>query len=318
MTTPLNPDEVLQAARNCVRQRDYAQAIELFQQVLAQQPNHVAAHEGLATAAFLSDDYDLAIEHFKKVTMFDPRRSEALVNLGAVYNRKEDYQSAVACLRKALAKDRKSATAYYNLGLAHRGLGQSSMAVSAYKEAIRLCPEMAEAYQNLANVYTDMGNSTQAILHYERALALRPDFERAQRGLQRARAAKLEADRSVSPFGRLVDPVGQSRGPLARTPVRELNDQQRFDDRTTVHRLIKEAEQSASALVHQVRSELEAQLLTFTRAFAQSKDARGFWDEYRTLKQAIDNFHQMYDLHRHRMDALQAHERAMGGEETPA
>ncbi len=317
MNVPTSVDALLDQARKCVRHREYPQAIDLFRQVIAQQDHHVAAHEGLATAAFLSGNYDLAIENFKKVTLLDPRRSEPLVNLGAVYNRKEDFQNSVTILRKALSKDRKSAEAYYNLGMAHRGLGQLSMAVSAYKEAIRLNPEMAEAYQNLANVFVDMGNTTQAILHYERALKLRPDFERARRGLHKAQNAKMQADRAISPFGRLVD-TAQARRPVGTSPARELSEQERFADRSEVHRLIKEAEQSAAGLLHQMKTELEVNLLNFTRAFVQSRDARGFWDEYRLLKQAIDHFYQMADLHRQRMDAFRTHEQAASRDQISA
>jgi len=307
MTTPTEVDELLDQAKQHSRQREYAEAIERYREVLGLDDRHVGALEGLATSAFMVKDYDLAIEHFKRVSMIDPRRARAIINLGAVYNRKGDYQNAVQTLRKALVKDRKSAEAYYNLGIAHRGLNQSSMAVSAYKEAIRLNPEMAEAYQNLANVFVDMGNTHQAILQYKRALDINPDFERAQRGLERAKNAKLDSDNARSPFGRLVD-MSKVKKVGETSTARVMSEQERYDDRMAVHANSKETLLTARALLENLQAELEPHLQEFTRAFNQSKDARGYWDEFQALTKSIENFEQQVDGFMEQTDKLRSHE----------
>lgn len=307
MKTTAELDGLLDQARQCVRDRDFAQAIALYRQAIEADEHHVAAHEGLARAAFLAHDYDLAIAHFLRVSQIEPRRSQALVNLGAVQNRKEDYQGAIQTLRKALSRDRKCAEAYYNLGLAHRGLNQLSMAVSAYKEAIRLNPEMAEAYQNLANVFVEMGNADQAILHYRRALEIRPDFERARRGLERAQGVKQEAKKAISPFGRLVD-ISKVKKAGADDALRSLTDTERFDDRTVVYNKSKEAQRAATALLQLLLNELEEDLLEFTRAVIQSRDVRGFWHEFRQLSETTQSFEQLVDVLQKATDDLRAHE----------
>ncbi|MEZ6050996.1 MAG: tetratricopeptide repeat protein [Planctomycetaceae bacterium] len=294
MTTPATVDGLLDKAKKSSRERDFDAAIQCYQEVLALDEHNVAAHEGLAAAAFMAKNYDLAIQHFQRVSMVDPRRSQAIVNLGAVYNRKGDFNSAVQALRRALAKDRKSAEAYYNLGIAHRGLNQLSMAVSAYKEAIRLNPEMAEAYQNLANVFVEMGNTHQAILHYQRALDIRPDFEKAVRGLERARSTKKELDKTVSPFGRLVD-INKVKKAGESTKVRELSETERYEDRLAVHALAKDALYAARDVHENLESALEPHLQEFTRAFNQSKDARGFWDEFQAMSKSFQDFEELVD-----------------------
>jgi len=309
MTSPADTDPRLAEARQLMRKRDYAAARKAYEQLLDEDDRDAAAHEGLATAAFMLKDYDEAIEHFRRVTMIDPRRSQPLVNMGAVYNRKGEFNTAVTTLRKALAKDRKCAEAYYNLGLAHRGLNQHSMAVSAYKEAIRLAPEMAEAYQNLANVYIDMGNTQQAVTNYERALQIRPDFERARNGLEKAKEAQQKAKTSASPFGRLVDIKQQAkRSDHEAAAVRVMTEQERFDDRQAVHSFAKEAERAAAGLLGQLESELEDKLKEFTRAFTQSSDARGYWAEYTALRESSANFSKFVEILQQRMDDLKHHD----------
>ena len=308
MSAPPETDSRLTEARQCMRKRQYRDAIAKFEEVLADDSRDAAAHEGLATAAFMLKEYDVAIEHFKRVTMVDPRRAQPLINLGAVYNRMGDHNTAVQSLRKALGKDSKSAEAYYNLGIAHRGLNQLSMAVSAYKEAIRLAPEMAEAYQNLANVFVDMGNSQQAVSHYERALQIRPDFERARRGLARAKEAQQQAKETASPFGRLVDETQAKRTENEAVSRRVMTEQERYDDRQAVHGHAKESERAAAALLHQMQSELEARLHAFTRVFTQSSDARAYWGEYSALCEAATSYEKFLDLLQRRVDDLRSHE----------
>jgi len=74
MTTSAELDGLLDQAKERVRQRDYAQAIELYRQAIEADDCQVAAHEGLARAAFLSREYDLAISHFQRIFQLDPRR----------------------------------------------------------------------------------------------------------------------------------------------------------------------------------------------------------------------------------------------------
>jgi tetratricopeptide (TPR) repeat protein len=302
-------ETVLQAARQHLRQREYPQALALYEQVVAKEPTSVTAHEGAATAAFVMQDYPRAIEHFKRAGQLDPRKAQPLVNLGAVYNRMAEFQTAAKVLRQAIGKDRRCAEAYYNLGIAHRGLNQTSMAVSAYKEAIRLAPEMAEAYQNLGNLYVEMGNTQQAILNYKRALEIRPDFERAQRGLERAQNAAVEAKRSISPFGRLVGSGGPTDKDVEPAAMRALTPQERFEDRALVHSHAKEMERAAAVLLNQMREQLEGALLQLTHAFTQSDDRYNFKAEFATFQRARDAFGQVVKVLTERSDALRDHEK---------
>jgi tetratricopeptide (TPR) repeat protein len=308
MPDQLSIDSLIEQARDLMRQRDYPQAVAVYRSAIEQNDMSVAAHEGLAAAAFMMQDYDLAVKHFKRVSMLDPRRAEPLINLGAVYNRKCEYQSAVKQLRHALSKDRKSAEAYYNLGIAYRGMKSYSMAISAYREAIRLKPDMSEAYQNLANAYVEQGNTQQAILNYRRALELRPGFERARRGLEQAQNAASEAKKSMGPFGRLVDP-DQPTIEVKTASHRALTPQERFEDRTQVHQCAKVVEQSAAVLLNQLRDRLIECLLKLNHAFSQSDDRYDFKEEYFAYRAAHAEFQRAVEMLSQQSNALRAHEK---------
>ena len=202
------PDDVTticESAQKLVRDRDFAGAIELFEQAIAVDQAHAAAVEGLATANFLSGNLEAARDGFDKLTHVAPNLGRAYINLGAVCNRLEDYATAAKALRRGLQKERKSSQAYYNLGIAQKGLKQTSMAVSAYREAIRINPDMEEAHQNLGNCYLEMGSFRHAIECFEKALELRPGFDRAQHGIRLAKEGLEKAKRPSGGMGRLVD-----------------------------------------------------------------------------------------------------------------
>lgn len=310
MSATMELDSLLQQARKSLKQKDLQQAVELYDQAIAQAPDSIPAHEGRATAAFVRQDYDRAIEAFRKVLKLDPRRAEPLINIGAVQNRQGQFQQAIKTLRQALAKDRKSAEAYYNLGIAHKGQNQLSMAVSAYREAIRLAPEMAEAYLNLANVYTEMGNIQQAIAQYRRSLELRPDFERAQRGLEIAQNIAAQAKESASPFGRLVR-VDEAKAAQAEAPTRQLSPQERFDDRLAVHGHSKEMERVAMTVLNQLRDELEPALRSLAHEIMQNDGRYSFVDEFGVYQRAFASFQEAVKRLEVSSDKLRDHEKLM-------
>jgi tetratricopeptide (TPR) repeat protein len=308
MSATLVPESLLQQARKCLKQGDLPQAERLYEQAVAQDPGHIGAHEGLATAAFISQKYPRAIELFRRVLQLDPRRAQPLVNIGAIHNRQGEYLQATKILRQALSKDRKCAEAYYNLGIAHKGLNQLSMAVSAYREAIRLSPEMAEAYQNLANVYLEMGNTQQAIVNYRRALELKPDFDRARRGLEKAQNALNQSKQSASPFGRLVQ-IEKAKASSEEAPTRVLTPQERFEDRLGVHGRAKDLERAAAAVLNQLRDELEPALRSLSHEFMQNDGRYNFFDEFGVYQRAFATFQQGVAKLEKTSDALRAHER---------
>lgn len=302
------PDELVDLANACVKDRKIDEAIEHLEQAIGDDSRHVQAHELLAGLCFLKKDYDRAIELFRRVSLLDPKNVGVLVNMGAAYNKQKKYQEAVKILRSALAKDRRCPEAYYNLGIAQRGLNQLAMAVSAYKEVVRLRPEMAEAYVNLGNCLLEMKNHSQAILNYRKALEVKPDFGKAQRLLRRAQDAAQQSKSAISPFGRLVDmdEVEKNAHKLGRKF--ELSPQHRFEDRDVVHRLSKEAELSASELLQRIKDELAPAILDMSRLATEERHGRVWAAELEKLEVAARRYHLQLEQLNELTQALRKHD----------
>ena len=269
MSSVSKSDDRIQRGKKLLRSGEYSAAGAVFQQIIEENPDDVAAHESLGNACFLAGDYDAAIEAFQKVTRLDPKQARACVNLGAVYNRKQEFKQAIDMLRRALQRDRACAEAYYNMGLAHKGLNQTKMAVSAYREAIRLAPDMAEAHLNLANLYAKNQSYPQAESHYEKALQLRPGFQRAENGLQQTRQAVEDQRRNSSPFGRLVPAATVFR---EETPPTQPTARLTKELRDSIYQAAADAGSTARLLAAKLKSECEQELLAMSRTVTRNAE----------------------------------------------
>ena len=276
-------EALCQRGHDALKQRDHAEAADAFEGAIAVDPDCIDGYEGLATVAYLDGDFAEAIKHFSKLTMLAPSESRYYTNIGAIYNRLGEHQKACDALRKAIQRNKKCAESYYNLGIAQRKLKQNAMAVSAYKEAIKLNPSMAEAYQNLGNTYIDMGNLQMAIVNFKKALELKPNFAKARNGLESAEAQLLQNKNSINPFGRLVN----MNPPVAKdAPVagRELNEQERWEERAHVKQIAEEIERLGKACVEYLKQKLEPAVMDVERATAQGADSAY------TISEASENF----------------------------
>ena len=83
----------------------YSQAIAEFEKALAENPEHVGAHLGLALARIQTDELELALRELDKTLELDPELAVARANRGIVLDRMGRPEEAVADYRLALELD---------------------------------------------------------------------------------------------------------------------------------------------------------------------------------------------------------------------
>ena len=307
MAAPSKADLLCEQGKALLKERKVDEAFAMFEQAIQENNRHVPAHESLAAIYFARKDYAKAAAYFQKASQFDPRRIDPIINLGAVQNRMGDFQAAAKTLRLAVSRDRKNTAAYYNLAIAQKGLHQPHLAVSAYKEALKLDPKMVEAIQNLANLYMEMGNIQQAQFQYHKALEIDPTFERAKRGLEKSYVIAEEKKKAVNPFGRLVN-MEELNQRAAVAKHRTLTPQEQYEDRTEVHRIVKEGEHAAVVLLTTLRDRVGPALTRIGHSFSQSDDPRMLMREADHLIDEIAAFERCHAALRARVEELRAHE----------
>lgn len=270
--------------------RKFDDAIHIFQQLIDQDPDDIAPHEGLANTYFAQKNYASAVPVYEKITRLDPKQTKALINLGAAYNCMKKHTEAIAVLRRAIQKDRSSTHAYYNMGLAHRGLGQNSMAISAYREVIRHDQTFIHAHQNLANLFAEMKNFQQAIAHYEKALEINPQFSRAVTGLNTVREKMQEEQQSRNPFGRLVDLDAAHNQQQSPEKIRDMTTEERQKDRFTIATMTSSTEQAATRFLDDLRGKIDPDLQAIDRVISSLQNnqlSTTIFDVHKQFKASI-------------------------------
>jgi predicted O-linked N-acetylglucosamine transferase (SPINDLY family) len=205
----LNP--LIQRAVAAHQQGHLDQAADLYEQVLLQQPDNVAALQLLgalrgqqgrnaeairlmqAALNLKHDDFG-TLSNYASVLMAAGRHEDALIQLDramsikpdffeAIYNRAvtlaqlKRFAESVASYDKALSLRPNSPQILYNRGLSQAALGWWKDAVASYDRSIALHPKFAPAFDNRGNALRAMGQLEQALESYDKALALAPlDF----------------------------------------------------------------------------------------------------------------------------------------------
>ena len=203
---PLNP--AIETARAHQRAGRLREAEAAYRQVLARDPDHVDALQGLGTLAMQAGRADLALPLFQRVARLSTSAPFALFNLASVLRvvgRREEalaqYELAAsrfpnlpdahceygnmlaevgrdaeakAAFDRALSLDPYHARTHYNLGVSLRNQGRFDAALGHFRAAIGAQPNLAAAHNQIGSTLRDMDRPGEAIPAYQRAIQLEP------------------------------------------------------------------------------------------------------------------------------------------------
>jgi tetratricopeptide (TPR) repeat protein len=140
--------------------RDYRQrGLTEFQEIIANQPDNVAANRALGYEALQKNDWEKAGEYFKRAVSHDVKDPQvhylfALMLYRKGMSRNEDELATMKKeLNTAIALEPDYADAYNLLGMTLSFAGDENQAVTALTKAITLNPRNSYYTGNLANAY---------------------------------------------------------------------------------------------------------------------------------------------------------------------
>ncbi len=131
------------------------------------------AHEMLYERKFQE-----AIQLYEQILQQEPEHQESLHFLGLSYAQMGNIEQALAFLKQANAI-KPEAHLLNNLANAYKKNNQIEEAIAHYLNAIELAPDYAQAHNNLANLYSMQNKYDEAIQHYIKATHAAPDFSSA-------------------------------------------------------------------------------------------------------------------------------------------
>jgi spermidine synthase len=164
---------------------------------LERAPDDIKSLDKLGYIAWNERDYAEAIRRFQQVVALDPRRAAAFVHLGVNYAAQERFDASIAAYREAArlrpdlaglveqsielveglrrAKDHPSdAAAQAHLGDLYAGDGRSDRAIDCFERAAALDPSSPKHFFALARQYEAEELDDDAQRAYGRVLALEP------------------------------------------------------------------------------------------------------------------------------------------------
>jgi Flp pilus assembly protein TadD len=119
MTKETSKTLAIKTSRKLIQTQKYAEACQVLQKLLEDDPNDEDALELLGLTSFFQQKLELARDCFERLSQLNPSHSKAWVNLGAILNRMREYKKATETLRRALAhKKSQPSMKYRNAELA--------------------------------------------------------------------------------------------------------------------------------------------------------------------------------------------------------
>jgi tetratricopeptide (TPR) repeat protein len=155
---------------------DFRGSIEAFQSCVRKRGDWPEAHVNLGIAHWRLGDRDQAIKVFEQVLALDPNSLDALRGLAALAVEREDFPRALDLQARLIEQGEKTPELFYNTGLLLQKAGRLDDAIRRYRDAIAQRPNFAEALLNLGHALKAKGNHEEARACWKQALDFKPEL----------------------------------------------------------------------------------------------------------------------------------------------
>jgi len=191
-------------AQAALRNQQFDQAAQLYQQVVKLDPRSAQAHSNLGLALYMSGKYSPAIGEFQKALDFDPHLEHTKVLLALSYFDTGEIARATPLLEKVYQANRDDPIIAAHLGLAYlqqqedekalavlnrwvelepnspdalyfKGKAAMYVASDSFVKLTKAAPDSYRMFQLRGEMLRQQGLSPAAISEYKKAIAQKPD-----------------------------------------------------------------------------------------------------------------------------------------------
>jgi len=182
-----------QKALSYHRQKQFSQAITMYQEVLKRAPDHAEAQLNLAAAYLETRSFSQAHTLLTPLADQMPENPRIWMNLAVAAIGQGRAEEALDSLQRAERYGAAPFDVYLHRGAALRQAGKTEDAIASYRQAERIKPEDSSLTFNLAVVYDQEERFADALKYYQRFLLLDTTSSPMQRKKVEERAAILRA-----------------------------------------------------------------------------------------------------------------------------
>lgn len=196
--------EAFDAGQAALRAGDYAEAITLLTQVIADEPTFAPAYNARGLAHEGLGDYDAALVDFTQAVELEPANAAYLSDRARAHFFLENYSDAIADYTLVLQLTPNDAVTYNRRGFAYFLIGSFEQAIEDFTAAIEADPELAWAYNNRAIVYRTQGDLDAAISDHTRAVEIDPQYWWGYESRAQTYALQGRNDLAIADLSRII------------------------------------------------------------------------------------------------------------------
>ena len=235
----------------------HAKAIEFFDQVIKEAPQHYYArlNKGLtfvlmneaASASpilhklheefpekidllrlcgksyWMLNQYELAIQFYKRVIQLDPENFESWLDLSALFAANSQNTESLYFATQALSLNPKDPRAHLNLGCALSVMGRVEDAQYCFETVLKMSPNNTSAYMNIALVHEKRGEIEEAISSLDKALSHTPKGSEQEENIFYSKSYLLLAQGRLKEGWKMYGYGFKPNNKLSRAPKRRFD-----------------------------------------------------------------------------------------------
>jgi tetratricopeptide (TPR) repeat protein len=162
----------VRAAFGLKESRQFAEAIDAFQNAIRADPEFSDGYHGLAQTQREAGDSAAAIANHDRAIQLEPERFDLYWERGVTHMRLKNYDAAIADFTACLSNNGAFANAQLGLGESYRHKGEFNKALEHHNKSIAMKPDSAWFYRERGNTYRSMGNQPLADADFAKAREL--------------------------------------------------------------------------------------------------------------------------------------------------
>ncbi len=168
-------DDMFREGTYALQQRDFQKAQELFEKVIANDPDYKGAHFSLGIALTARNDIPDALNAFRKEEKVSPDDSRSYQAVASYLTQLGRPEEAIAEWRKLLTVDPSNHTAASTLGGLLYREEKYAEAVSVLESAVKTSPSSAGLQFQLGNAYLKTDQNDKATASFRQAVEQKSD-----------------------------------------------------------------------------------------------------------------------------------------------
>jgi predicted O-linked N-acetylglucosamine transferase (SPINDLY family) len=162
-------------AQTLQQQGQLTSARQIYQEILAAEPDHYDALNAMGVLLGQSKDLQQALQYFERAIAIDPGNCAAHCNRGLALRQLQQPDAALECFDRAIALDPSSMIAHYSRAEICKELGRTEAALISYDQAIAINPGFVQAVYRRGVLLQQSARLDAAIADYDRVIQLQPD-----------------------------------------------------------------------------------------------------------------------------------------------